>query len=115
MDFLLDIAREVRPLAQAEVRLMEEAKAQELSSRSSGVSDTSVQEWDVPRYKTLLRKRCIGMEPSDFADYFGLNNVLSGLEAIVRETFGVSMTRVPIARDEAWTGEWFPLALTLCE
>ncbi len=98
MDFLLDIAEQVRPLARAELQWLKAAK------RADGFPDDDFQQWDLARYKHLVRKQVVGMEPSDFAEYLSLRRVLEGIEFVVRQTFGVSMTKVPLQPGEAWTG-----------
>ena len=105
MDFLLEIAHKVRPLAAAELQVMEAAKRSDLGS---GIDDRGqqVQQWDLQRYKRMVSMRVVGLEPADFAPYFSVENVMLGLETVARETFGVFLSRVPLAKGEAWTGAY---------
>jgi hypothetical protein len=62
-------------------------------------------EWDVPMLQRQVREAALGAAMDQLPDYFSVAGVLSGMELIVREVFGVTMSRVAMGPGEAWTGK----------
>ncbi len=101
MDFLISLAEQVRPLAEMEVSVLHEAKKVDPNA-----DDGRIEQWDVAYYQRKVREQVVGMNSSDFGQYFSLANVFKGLEVVAYDVFGVHLNKVPIAKSEAWTSEY---------
>lgn len=60
---------------------------------TSDAGDTTFQAWDRQYYDTQLRKRDFGVDPTEVAAYFSLDDVVAGLLDLTGEVFGLEYRR----------------------
>ena len=68
---------------------------QEIADLAAALGSDDVQGWDYRYLHTLIRKQRFGVDPSQVAAYFPLDQVLEGMFAITGEVFGLTYHRHP--------------------
>ena len=89
----------IPPLSQAgtaEIAVMADMLAGDAGSRD-------LQSWDWRYYDTQLRKREFGVDPNQVAEYFKLEDVITGMFDLTAEVFG--LTYQPVVEARAWHEE----------
>ena len=95
LEFLHDLVRRAKPVAERELFELREFAKSEL-----GIAD--LQPWDVGYASEKLRLRKFSLSEEDLKPYFPLPSVLDGLFAIVARAFGASL------RERAGVDVWHP-------
>ena len=95
LDFLHDLVRRAKPVAEREL-----AELREFARTELALAD--LQPWDVSYVSEKLRQRKFSLSEEDLKPYFPLPAVLDGLFAIVARVFGVSV------RERAGVEVWHP-------
>jgi oligopeptidase A len=84
LDFLHDLVRRAKPVAERELTELREFAHAEL-----GIAD--LQPWDVAYASEKLRQRRFSLSEEELKPYFALPAVLEGLFAVVARVFGVTL------------------------
>jgi oligopeptidase A len=92
LDFLQDLVRRSRPMAERELR---ELRA--YAAERHGQAD--LQAWDIPYYSERLREERYSISQEELRPYFPLPRVLEGLFAIVKRLYGL---RITAAEAQTW-------------
>jgi len=95
LDFLHDLVRRAKPVAERELAGLREFARAEL-----GIAD--LQPWDVAYASEKLRLRRFHLSEEELKPYFALPAVLDGLFAITQRVFGVSL------RERTGVDVWHP-------
>ena len=95
LDFLHDLVRRAKPVAQREL-----AELREFASRELALAD--LQPWDVAYAAEKLRERKFSLSEEELKPYFPLPAVLEGLFAIVTRAFGA------VLRERTSVEVWHP-------
>ena len=88
LDFLRDLARRAKPLAQQEYRELKEFAQSQL-----GLDD--LQAWDIPFAAEKLRLSRYALSQEELRPYFPAAKVIDGLFAVVDKLFGVQFQPAP--------------------
>jgi oligopeptidase A len=93
IEFLKDLARRARPVAEREV-----AQLRTFAARESGLADLAA--WDVPYYSEKLKQSLYDFSEEDIRPYFPVDAVMRGLFDVVGRLYGLKIER--IAGVDAW-------------
>ncbi|MCK5719413.1 MAG: oligopeptidase A [Thiomargarita sp.] len=88
IDFLTDLAKQVRPLAETEL-----SQLQTFAQEQDGIKQLEM--WDFHYYAEKLRQHLYNISQEELRPYFSLENVLSGLFNIVQRLYGLSVKQHP--------------------
>lgn len=94
--FYAELVPPLSALGEEEIAVMADMLAADEGSRD-------LQTWDWRYYDTQLRIRDFGVDSNRVAEYFKLENVISGMFDLTAEVFGLSYRQVPDA--DAWHEE----------
>ncbi|HEV7489247.1 MAG TPA: M3 family metallopeptidase [Rhodanobacteraceae bacterium] len=83
-EFLRDLARRAKPVAEREL-----AELREFAARELGLA--SLESWDVGYASEKLRERKYALSEEELKPYFALDAVIAGLFAITERVFGVTL------------------------
>jgi oligopeptidase A len=95
LDFLHDLVRRAKPVAEREL-----AELREFARSELGITD--LQPWDLGYAAEKLRQRKFSLSEEDLKPFFPLPRVMDGLFAIVARVFGVTL------RERAGVETWHP-------
>jgi len=95
LDFLHDLVRRAKPVAEREL-----AQLREFARAELGIAD--IEPWDVAYAAEKLRQRQFHLSEGELKPYFALPGVLEGLFAITQRVFGVSL------RERGGVDVWHP-------
>lgn len=84
MDFLYQLARKARPVAERELSELQ------AFAREQGGPDP-LEAWDIGYYSEKLRQQRYSISPEELRPWFPVNQVVPGLFAVVEKLFGVSI------------------------
>jgi len=84
LDFLRDLARRSRPMAERELATVQ------AYARAHG-GPRHLEAWDVPYYSEQLRKHTYDFSQEDLRPYFPVPQVLAGIFEVVRRLFGLEI------------------------
>src|ERR687895_82890 len=95
IEFLGDLARRSRPVAEREL-----AELKAFAAQQYGIKE--LEAWDIPYYSEKLRQHHYAISQEELRPYFPAPRVVQGLFAVVRRLYGL--------RIERWTGveTWHP-------
>ncbi len=93
LEFLGDLARRARPLAEKELRELEAFAARQLGGKT-------LQAWDIPYYSEKLRKVKHDISQEDLRPYFPVNRVLDGMFQVVHQLYGLNIE--PVEGIDTW-------------
>ena len=93
LEFLGDLARRARPLAEKELRELEAFAARQLGGKT-------LQAWDIPYYSEKLRKVKHDISQEDLRPYFPVNRVLDGMFQVVHRLYGLDIE--PVEGIDTW-------------
>lgn len=94
LDFLKNLEQQIQPQYQKDLEILSRAKLQVEGS-------SKIEAWDVKFYTKLLKAQ-LGVDPSELAPYFGLENCLNGIQVLVDKLFGIEMKEEPMNEGETW-------------
>jgi len=87
LEFLRDLARRARPLAEKELLELETFAAKQLGEKP-------LQAWDIPYYSEKLRKAKHDLSQEELRPYFPVTRVLDGMFQIVHRLYGLDIEAV---------------------
>lgn len=93
MDFLLDLARRARPVAENELRELRAFAEQEFGRKV-------LQAWDIPYYSEKLRQAKHDISQEELRPYFPVPAVLNGMFQVVHQLYGLHIE--PVAGIDTW-------------
>lgn len=93
MDFLLDLARRARPVAEDELRELRAYAEQEFGRKV-------LQAWDIPYYSEKLRQAKHDISQEVLRPYFPVPAVLNGMFQVVHQLYGLHIE--PVAGIDTW-------------
>ena len=93
LEFLGDLARRARPLAEKELLELEAFAARQLGGKT-------LQAWDIPYYSEKLRKEKHDISQEDLRPYFPVNRVLDGMFQVVHRLYGLDIE--PVEGIDTW-------------
>nr|VFK41846.1 MAG: oligopeptidase A [Candidatus Kentron sp. SD]VFK47755.1 MAG: oligopeptidase A [Candidatus Kentron sp. SD] len=93
LDFLRDLARRARPMAERE---LEEVRA----FARDRMGSPRIEAWDIPYYSEKLYQDRFSFSQEELRVYFPLPKVLSGLFEVARRLFGIRIQ--PVEGRETW-------------
>jgi oligopeptidase A len=93
LEFLRDLARRARPLAEKELLELETFAAKQLGGKS-------LQAWDIPYYSEKLRKAKHDLSQEELRPYFPVTRVLEGMFQVVHRLYGLDIE--PVEGIDTW-------------
>ncbi|AFU99627.1 oligopeptidase A [Simiduia agarivorans SA1 = DSM 21679] len=93
LDFLHDLARESKPVAEQEFAALSEFARTELGL-------TSLEPWDVSYVSEKLKQRDYAVSQEMLRPYFPAQRVVDGMFAVVKKLFGIDVA--PVAQVQVW-------------
>ena len=93
LEFLRDLARRARPLAERELLELEAFAAKQLDGKS-------LQAWDVPYYSEKLRKAKHDISQEELRPYFPVDTVLDGMFQVAHRLYGLDIE--PVEGIDTW-------------
>ena len=97
-EFLDSLSEKTLPLAEVEVKEMEDLKR----SEGEQLGMHALHPWDVIYYTSLAQSKHFRVKSSEFCEYFSLDNCIEGLNNLFRCLFDVHLERVPTEIGEVW-------------
>jgi oligopeptidase A len=93
LDFLLDLARRARPVAENELRELRAFAEKEFGRKE-------LQAWDIPYYSEKLRQAKHDISQEELRPYFPVPAVLNGMFQVVHQLYGLHIE--PVAGIDTW-------------
>jgi oligopeptidase A len=93
LEFLRDLARRARPLAEKELLELETFAAKQLGGKS-------LQAWDIPYYSEKLRKAKHDLSQEELRPYFPVTRVLEGMFQVAHRLYGLDIE--PVEGIDTW-------------
>jgi oligopeptidase A len=93
LEFLRDLARRARPLAEKELLELEAFAAEQLGGKS-------LQAWDIPYYSEKLRKAKHDISQEELRPYFPVARVLDGMFQVAHRLYGLDIE--PVDGIDTW-------------
>uniref|UniRef100_A0A7S2RIB0 Peptidase M3A/M3B catalytic domain-containing protein n=1 Tax=Rhizochromulina marina TaxID=1034831 RepID=A0A7S2RIB0_9STRA len=114
VDFLLSTAEQLQPLAEEELRELQEAKQKmEPSPATQGASLPDIHQWDLPFYSAVVKSQKQLVDPSAAAPYLPLDQCIQGLRVLCEQLFGLETSLAPASPGESWASAGSILKLQL--
>ncbi len=95
VEFLLDLAKKARPLAEQEL-----AELKAFAQQTAGL--TQLEMWDVPYFSEKLRLHNYALSQESLRPYFPLNKVLEGLFAVLQRLYQIQFKTITDGSIETW-------------
>eukprot|EP01132_Coremiostelium_polycephalum_P003643 gene3643-4537_t len=109
IQFLERLSEETRNQSEKELNLLYSYKCKQ------EMTGDPIYQWDYPYYShlvQLIQNRQQGSPtPSDLSEFFPLENVIAGLDHIVKNLFGLQLVQVDMEKGESWSEQVIKLEL----
>lgn len=96
--FLLNLADEIRPQAQAEMKVLTDLKQRHLQSDDA----PQVHRWDEDYYSALYMRNVTQRPSGDLSPFLSVGTVIQGLSRLFEQLYGVRLIATEIQAGEGW-------------
>ncbi|XP_067632833.1 mitochondrial intermediate peptidase isoform X2 [Eurosta solidaginis] len=105
-EFLDELSHGLRPRADADFRIMEKMKRQD-----SGIAQAQLASWDPPYFTSLMERKSLNANTSEFLPYFSLGGCMEGLDNIMRSLYGISLKNTEMEPGESWNNDIYKISV----
>lgn len=105
-EFLDELSQGLSSRADADFRIMEKMKRQD-----SGIDTARVAAWDPPYFTSLMERKSLKANTSEFLPYFSLGGCMEGLDNIMRSLYGISLKNTEMEPGESWNNDIYKISV----
>ncbi|CAD7014867.1 unnamed protein product [Ceratitis capitata] len=105
-EFLDELSHGLRSRADADFRIMEKMKRQH-----SGIETARLAAWDPPYFTSLMERKSLKANTSEFLPYFSLGGCMEGIDNLMRSLYGISLKNTEMEPGEAWNNDIYKISV----